>query len=92
MSDENERVGSDTEVCPPDRHLTYLEACQELGISRSTLDRWRKTRPGFPQPFRLVRRELLFSEAELVEWMFKTVRRSGGVHPTPLEGIDEDEG
>lgn len=43
-------------------------AAKFLGIGRSTLYKWAKERPGFPQPIKLGTRTTVFRLDELAAW------------------------
>lgn len=49
--------------------LTDKEFAAELGVSRPTLWRWRKTIPNFPQPIRVGPRAVRYRRADLVAFV-----------------------
>ena len=51
-----------------DQILRPAEAAAMLGITRSTLNRWRE-RPGFPQPLRLGPAAIGFRASDLRDWL-----------------------
>lgn len=48
---------------------TTNEVCYKLGFSASTLSRWVKTRPGFPQPIRLSPRMLRYDLQAIEQYL-----------------------
>ena len=53
------------------RHIKKEDITEKLGISISTLDRIRKNDPDFPEPIRISRRAIRFSEEKVKEWIEK---------------------
>jgi prophage regulatory protein len=51
------------------RAIRLHEMCQLLGASRTSVWRWAKSDPTFPQPFPLSRGVTAWSEAEVVDWV-----------------------
>lgn len=58
-----------------ERFLAKKAFALMLASSTSSLDRWVKTKPGFPQPINMGGR-VRFLESEVSEWMQKTVEQS----------------
>jgi prophage regulatory protein len=54
--------------------LRPKDAADFLGIGRSTLWLWAKTRPDFPRPIRIGPRATIFRADELAEWRDKQRR------------------
>ena len=50
------------------KYLTYEEACDLLGVARSTMDRWRAANQG-PRFTKLPNAQLRIREDDLVAWM-----------------------
>jgi prophage regulatory protein len=48
--------------------LRVKQAAALLGIGESTIWRWVKERPGFPQPFKIGSRVTVWRAADLVTW------------------------
>lgn len=48
--------------------LRARQAAELLGIGESTIWRWVKERPGFPQPFKIGCRVTVWRTADLVTW------------------------
>ncbi|MFB9324617.1 helix-turn-helix domain-containing protein [Paenibacillus aurantiacus] len=66
-----------TRTVPPHRLLTLQEAMDQLGVSRSTIDRWRRQRR---LPFIKIGKEVLFDPLELERW----VRKHGIIAEPPF--------
>ncbi len=56
------------------RMIRPRECAKKLGISRTTLHRWRK-QPGFPTQYRLGANSVAYDEWEVEEWL-KTRRQT----------------
>jgi len=53
------------------RHIKKVDITEKLGISISTLDRIRKNGLDFPEPIKISRRAIRFSEEKVKEWIEK---------------------
>lgn len=51
-----------------DNYMTVADVCDNLGISRSTWDKWRQRRRG-PQAIRLPNGELRIRRSEFESWL-----------------------
>ena len=51
------------------RYIRLPEVCTTTGTSSTTIWRWVKNNPGFPQPIKLSAAVTAWDEAELVEWL-----------------------
>jgi prophage regulatory protein len=52
----------------PSNSVRPSSAAEFLGIGRSTLYKWAKERPEFPQPIKLGTRTTVFKLDELIAW------------------------
>jgi len=51
------------------RHITKKEISELYGISISTIDRYRKNDPSFPNGKKITKRTIRFSEKDIQEWI-----------------------